>query len=43
MSYFQKNDSIEILLKTRKSDNYTLKTCYEDIVYNNDKWVEDIR
>ena len=29
--------------KRRKSDNCILKTCYEDMVYNNDKWVEDIR
>ena len=30
-------------LKLRKSDNCILKTCSEDMVYNNDKCVEDIR
>ena len=40
---FRKIRILKYCLKLRKSDNCILKTCYEDMVYNNDKWVEDIR
>ena len=40
---FRKMRVLKYWLKLRKSYNCILKTCYEDMVYNNDKLVEDIR
>ena len=40
---FRKMRVFKYWLKLRKSNNCILKTCYEDMIYNDNTWVEDIR
>ena len=40
---FRKIRAMKYWLKLRNTDNCILKTCYEEMVNENDKWIENIR